>query len=1143
MSQSVRFNPDALRLMAERVLLLELGDVCEVRVIGTKGAEFSGYFDNAEDLLREVERLTKMRGVDSIYTVLNRPDPRLLARYNNRLEARPKTTTSDNDIAARRWILVDIDVDRPSGISASDQERETSRNTGRAIFDYLKGEGFPGASLATMTSGNGFYVLVRVDLPVDPASESLCKRFLQALATRFDCSEAHIDQKCFNASRIAALCGTLKGKGDSTEERPHRLVMPIRFPEFPVPATLKLLEKVAGAAPEPVAKPRESYSQEGAIVAPFDMLRFTMDNGIEVLDTKTSGGYERYYITCPFDASHTGTDAYLAVQPSGAPMFSCSHNSCRGNRWRELIERTGWKTPRTIEREQTRQGNLAASVRPESYQPAPTTKPKPAQKKPVPDIELWEKQLWEKSEEAMAALAESNNVATPRVFVKQGQLTRVGSDAEGRLYAQPLTLDSTRGIMARCANWWTMTAKGDAKATTPPEDVIRDILSAPDLWEGIPVLDTLTFTPVLTKNTGEGTNLRFELVTRAGYYRASRLLFHDADNIESELGDTSPTPENVSEALRLFFDELLGDFPFKDQASRAHALALALLPIVRLAIVGPTPFHMVRASTPGTGKSLLVETLTSIVVPGGASASPCPGSDRDLDEEMRKRITTTLMRGSSHVWLDNIKRHLDSPSLALALTQTIWSDRALGGNTEVNLPVRCVWVGTGNNPTISDELWRRTVFITLDANMERPWDRERFKIDDIKGYVAERRGKLVGALLTLVRAWIESGCPHFSGKRLGSFDNWSRVMGGILETVGVAGFLSNREAGDQADPDRARWVAFLSSWHGEFGEEPCGVGDVAARAVEADIIVEDTVKEKQKLGYRLRQHLDRVFDDLRLELAPTDNHSKTARYRVVRAEGLFSEGSILRSESLSGANPGGSNLHPAGAFAGNGQKVRGLSENVRGLSGDLLKVPANTNADFPSTEEDSAGTCGDLRGLSDTRTEKKSHGEDFAREPAETPRKSPQSPQKEEKEENIDRGAEKVPAGTLTATAQSPRKTEQKPPQGGAPKLQSATLPAAPVQPQGPVEVKATRAYEKALIDWTRQCYQSGHLAASSESQANVWAGYESELEGLRIFHQSDPEAATAKEPELRAKMVALASWWRRSCPLVAPKRKDGSRP
>jgi len=54
-------------------------------------------------------------------------------------------------------------------------------------------------------------------------------------------------------------------------------------------------------------------------------------------------------------------------------------------------------------------------------------------------------------------------------------------------------------------------------------------------------------------------------------------------------------------------DELLIDFPFADEASRANALALLLLPYVRPLIVGPTPLHLITAPTQGTGKDLLAQ--------------------------------------------------------------------------------------------------------------------------------------------------------------------------------------------------------------------------------------------------------------------------------------------------------------------------------------------------------------------------------------------------------------------------------------------------------------------------------------------------------------------------------------------------------
>jgi len=346
-----RFNPEDLRLMCQRVLFLEPGDVAEVRVLGSKGAEYAGYFDNEGDLVREVEKLAKNRTVDALYAVLNQPDPRLIARYHNRMEPRPKTTTTDADILRRRWILVDIDVHRPSGISASDEEREASKVVGRAVRDYLLEKGFESSSLATMTSGNGSYVLVRCDLPNDEESRELVTRFLKALASQFNTDKAHVDQTTFNASRIAALCGTLKGKGDSTDERPHRMVKPSRFPELATPAPVELIRKVAATAPLEIgrqARPAQS-TQPSGFSGPFDMERFITENGVQVLDTHDSAGVKRWYITCPFDAGHTGKDAYLLLQSSGAPGFHCSHNSCAGNHWRELIDRTSWQTPRSAE--------------------------------------------------------------------------------------------------------------------------------------------------------------------------------------------------------------------------------------------------------------------------------------------------------------------------------------------------------------------------------------------------------------------------------------------------------------------------------------------------------------------------------------------------------------------------------------------------------------------------------------------------------------------------------------------------------------------------------------------------------------------------------------------------------------------------
>ena len=94
----------------------------------------------------------------------------------------------------------------------------------------------------------------------------------------------------------------------------------------------------------------------------------------------------------------------------------------------------------------------------------------------------------------------------------------------------------------------------------------------------------------------------------------------------------------MSAAKAVLFD-LLQDFRFADEASLAHAIALMVLPLVRLMIDGPTPLHLIGASTAGTGKNLLIDVILQAIT-GGSIARFAPATD---DQEMRKRITAILL--------------------------------------------------------------------------------------------------------------------------------------------------------------------------------------------------------------------------------------------------------------------------------------------------------------------------------------------------------------------------------------------------------------------------------------------------------------------------------------------------------------------
>lgn len=199
------------------------GQVAELRALDAVTREWrrlhtvSGYFDDW-DKLADAALGIQARGV---YVTLNPVNPALLARANNRVRDMKagEAATSDSDIGARRWLPIDCDSVRPSGISATDAEHDLALARAREIRAYLQAQGWPEPLLAD--SGNGAHLLYRVELPADDGG--LVEKALAALAFRFTDELVVVDQKNFNPARIWKLYGTLAAKGDPTPERPHRL--------------------------------------------------------------------------------------------------------------------------------------------------------------------------------------------------------------------------------------------------------------------------------------------------------------------------------------------------------------------------------------------------------------------------------------------------------------------------------------------------------------------------------------------------------------------------------------------------------------------------------------------------------------------------------------------------------------------------------------------------------------------------------------------------------------------------------------------------------------------------------------------------------------------------------------------------------
>jgi hypothetical protein len=159
--------------------------------------------------------------------------------------------------------------------------------------------------------------------------------------------------------------------------------------------------------------------------------------------------------------------------------------------------------------------------------------------------------------------------------------------------------------------------------------------------------------------------------------------------------------------------------------------------------------------------------------------------------------------------------------------------------------------------------------------MDRPWLRQGFKHPDLKDWTAKHRGQLIAAALTLVQAWIAVG--RRSGKiRLGMFESWSDVIGGILWVAGVPGFLENlHEFYDQADADGAAWRSFLEAWWERYQDKPVSVADLLPffgsdqHGLEVDLDLGEGNPRSQmiRLGKRLAEKRDRQFGRWRITSA------------------------------------------------------------------------------------------------------------------------------------------------------------------------------------------------------------------------------------------------------------------------------------
>jgi hypothetical protein len=330
------------------------------------------------------------------------------------------------------------------------------------------------------------------------------------------------------------------------------------------------------------------------------------------------------------------------------------------------------------------------------------------------------------------------------------------------------------------------------------------------------------------------------------------------------------------------------DFPFVSEGDFSAFLATLFAVLVRHVIRGPCPMTAIGAPTPGSGKGLLADAV-ALIATGRVAARTTVAKD---DDEMRKRILALAVAADPIVLVDNVTGQFGSASIAATLTSETITDRVLGLSRTVTVPVRAVWMLTGNNVLFRGDLGRRVLPCDLDARMEHPEDRENFTISDLPAYLLEHRAELVVDALTILRAYCLEGRAAHGKPRKGSFENWDDWVRAPLLWLGAADPLEGqerlRESGD-VELDALRTA--LTLWFERFGERAITLAEVLdgftsdhdpLRAALCELAGREPGKlSTTQLGCALRGYLHRIASGLRF-VQRAQKTRGVASWRVIR---------------------------------------------------------------------------------------------------------------------------------------------------------------------------------------------------------------------------------------------------------------------
>lgn len=489
----------------------------------------------------------------------------------------------------------------------------------------------------------------------------------------------------------------------------------------------------------------------------------------------------------------------------------------------------------------------------------------------------------------------------PIIRVQGGEIHRIVDAAErelarlGELYqygglivdiiVNPATGDPSITVVSQPAltkklsaliDWEKFDFRSKSWIPIDPTARIVNIISDAQNFNYLPVLKGIARQPYFRLEDGK-------LITEPCYDASSKIVgvFDSQAFVIDE-----PTMENAEIGLKMIVDDLLSEVHFVSDIDKAAALSAIFTAVVRPTLNYAPGFH-VRAPLYGGGKSYLCSIIGKFAGPGDSSKVAYPKTS----EEATKVILALLLSNTAVIEFDDMdtdwKPHTVIKQIFTAETIT---DRILGQTKTATVSTKSLLLGSGNNVGPERDLLRRIVTIHLDPRNETPATM-RYEGSPID-LLGKNREKYVSAVLTIMLAWRNAGCPRKNIPNIVTYDKaWSDYCRHPLIWLGIPDPATSLIDQVTNDPDGEAIGRVMHEWHALFGSIATTVRRVIDSTEYANMDLKDALFElpvtergqinPHKLGWFLKKNANRIINGFEFQKAQADGR---VAWRLVRVK-------------------------------------------------------------------------------------------------------------------------------------------------------------------------------------------------------------------------------------------------------------------